>query len=248
MPEKSVELLASFPVEIADVQDARPPHVLICVHGIRDDGAWCNTATTALGEFLDTRIEIVCVRYDRVSSHGFLLGRNRSATRADVLQQIRYIASRFPESPMSVLCHSNGTKIIAELMGKFGFKFEWIFLLGSVCHIRDVDKLREIVKHPVNDAGTRDWWPIIAEATRPSMFGATGTCGFSRYPVVDRYFNYSHGGGITQDHINGWILPTLSTGSVRRSPHQPVKFKKHLAAYIRYAFLIIVLYCCFRLV
>jgi hypothetical protein len=235
MTDKIATLSPSFAVEAVEVlEDARPPHVLICVHGIRDDGAWCEASATALGDFLESRIEIVCVRYDRVSSYGFVLGRNRTEIRDDVISQIKYIRERFPESPLSVLCHSNGTKIIAEIILKLDFKLEWIFLCGSVCHIRDVNSLREISQFPINDAGINDWWPILAEALRPSLFGATGVGGFHRFPVRDRAFPYYHGGALTEEHIRNWVFPTLATGKVLKTPALDIGFKKHAPTYIRY--------------
>jgi hypothetical protein len=234
-----VILSASFFVDVAAVDDARPPHVLICIHGIRDDGAWCNSTATALGDFLDSKIEIICVRYDRVSSYGFILGRNRDAIKLDVIDQINFVKRSFPESPISVLAHSNGTKVLAEIIPDLDFELEWIFLCGSVCHIRDVNNLRKVSRVPVNDVGTKDWWPIIAEALRPSMFGATGTNGFYRFPVKDRFFAYYHGQGTNEEHIQNWILPTLATGRVRNTAAINFRTKKHAATYIRYSLIML---------
>jgi len=235
MSDKLIELPASFEVQQVGVEDSRPPHVLICIHGIRDDGAWCDTTAVALGEFLNSNVEIVCVRYDRVSSWRLLIGHDRSEIRRDILQQIAHIVSKYPGSPISILCHSYGTKVVAELIANADTQFEWVFLSGSVCHILDVNELRTVLRQPVNDAGTRDWWPILAEAIRPFEFNATGACGFNRFPVIDRYHPYKHGGGITRQHIEQWILPILSTGRVQRIAPPPAnRYKKHVATYGRY--------------
>ena len=97
----------------------------------------------------------------------------------------------------------------------------------------DVKSLRTITNRPINDAGTKDWWPIWAETMRRSMFHATGANGFHKYPVIDRAFPYKHGDGIQQKHIENFILPSISTGRVLRTPILDAKFKKKFPLYVR---------------
>jgi hypothetical protein len=227
-----VELTPTFSVEVEEIADERPPHVLICVHGIRDDGAWCGLSTITPGRFLDGRIAITCVRYDRLSAWGFLFGRKHNEIQQDVIDQLNYIRSRFSDSLFSILCHSNGSKVVADIIDKISFQIEWIFLCGSVCHRRHIRSLRTINRDVVNDAGIKDWWPVLAEAFRPSVFQATGVFGFHQFPVQDRFFAYKHGDGIRREHIEAWILPTLATGAVQRTELMDVGFKKHIPIYI----------------
>jgi cellulose biosynthesis protein BcsQ len=234
---RALELRPSFEVEVLSVEDQRPPHVLICVHGIKDNAAWCEAVVTARGRFIDTRIEIVCVSYRRLSTLSFILGLRRQSIQADVLHQIEAIHKKFPDSPISILCNSSGTKIISEIMPIFSFKIEWIFLCGSVCRLEDISQLREIARYPVNDAATNDWWPILAESIRPGIFQATGVYGFHAFPVIERTFPYYHGEGMRRKHIERWILPTLVTGVVERTPIQDFGISKHLPVYIRRALL-----------
>lgn len=230
--DKVIELRSSFNIGVASVSDDRLPHILICIHGIRDDNAWCNQTRTAAGKFLDTTIEVACVRYDRLSSFGLILKRDRTAAQESVLNDINFIASKNPDSPISMLCHSNGTKIIAEILPRIKFNVEWVFLCASLCHLKDVPALRKS-KNTVSDASTKDWWPIWAEALRPSIFQATGVTGFNYYPIIDRSFPYGHGDGVNNEHIEKWIFPTISTGKVISHETADVGFKKHAAVYIR---------------
>jgi hypothetical protein len=239
--QRTVEIKPSFPVDVTAVEDARLPHVLICVHGIRDNAAWCNEAATIKGKFADTRFEIVCVTYPRLSSVTFILGRRkiREKVESDVLDQIQYIRKKYPKNMISILCHSSGTKIISDLKSKIKFKIEWIFLCGSVCRLSDVKNLRTIKRKIINDAATEDWWPILAEALRPSLFQATGVYGFHRFPVVERMFKYRHGDGTHRSHIEQWVLTTIANGIPERTEVYDVGFKKHIPVYLRRGLILI---------
>jgi hypothetical protein len=237
--ESTAELRPSFPVDASVVSDQRSPHVLICLHGIRDNAAWCTeaqseiiSASTTEG-FVQNDFIIACITYKRLSSFDFILGRKRLEIQHHVIAEINSIKKDYPESMISILAHSNGTKIIAEIIDKFDFKFEWIFLCGSVCHLNDVQKLRQINRYPVNDAATRDWWPIIAEAMRKSLYQATGVYGFNTHPILDRLFSYKHGGATRRQHIGRWILPALSKGAPERTKFRDVGWKKHAPTYLR---------------
>lgn len=199
------ELIPKFQIDVTDVDadgelveiiDERPPHVLVCVHGIRDDGNWGNIAATAIGGLADTKVEIVCVRYDRVSSFGFLLGNGRNKNNIDVIDQLSFIRNKFPDSLISIICHSNGTKLVSEIIQALTFEIEWLFLCGSVCTTADVRTLRIARRYPVNEIASKDWWPLIAETLAPKRFQSTGSTGFNMYPIVDRLFPYNHGGAI----------------------------------------------------
>lgn len=235
--DKVVELGSSFDIGVASVTDDRLPHILICVHGIRDDNAWCNQTRTAAGKFLDTKIEVACVRYDRLSSFGLILKRDRTDVQRSVLRDINFIISEYPDHPISLLCHSNGTKVIAEILPSIESEIEWIFLCASICHLKDVPVFRVPNKKTVSDASTKDWWPILAEALRPSTFQATGVTGFNCYPIIDRSYPYKHGGGVNNKHIEKWIFPTISTGKVIAHATEDIGFKKHTPIYIRRAIL-----------
>lgn len=245
--ERLTELQPSFDVTVFSVEDRRPPHVLVCVHGMRDNGAWCSEveaaesiAVTAPGRFVDTRFVIACASYDRQSTVDFLLGLRRSSIQAQVLDRIRSIREQYSSSPISILCHSNGTKVVADLMSSFNFKVEWLFLCGSVCRLDDVRELRKVTQRPVNDAAPNDPWPILAEVVRPGLYKATGVFGFHCAPVIERMFRYyRHGGGTGRAHIEKWVLPTIVTGAVERTLVPDLGWRKHLPTYLRRTFQVI---------
>lgn len=236
--DKVIELRSSFDVGVASVRDGRLPHILICIHGIRDDNAWCNQTRTAAGKFLDTTIKVACVRYKRLSSFDLILNRDRTAVQESVRKDIEFIISQHPDSPISLLCHSNGTKVIAEVLPSIRSEIDWIFLCASLCHLDDVPSLRVSKKQTVSDAATKDWWPILAEALRPSIFQATGVTGFNCYPIIDRSFAYNHGDSVNIKHIEKWILPTIATGKIIAHDTTDVGYRKHMPIYIRRAILL----------
>lgn len=214
--------------------NATPMHVLVCVHGIRDDGAWGSAIKIAVQSgFVPTDITVVSARYDRVSSAGFIVGYKHKKNCDDLLSQLSQIRQDFPESFISIICHSSGTKVIVDIAHRITFPIEWIFLCGSVCRASDADKLRLRRRGLVNDAGTEDWWPIIAESLRPSRFSATGVGGFNRHPVIDRWFRYRHGDGLTQKHVDEWVIPTIINGRVRLVIPIDIGYKKHMPVLLR---------------
>ena len=227
-------------VEISSTPSTGAPHVLVCVHGIRDDGSWGSAAKISVKSGLfDNSITVLSARYDRVSSIGFILGYRHAQNCDDLVTQLHQIRSDYPSSYISVICHSNGTKVFADISRRLEFEIEWIFLCGSVCRVRDAEKFLLRNRQTVNDAGTLDWWPVVAEALRPSLFGATGVGGFHRHPITDRWFRYHHGGGVTLKHINEWIIPTLVTGRVVEVAPIEIGFKKQMPTWLR-RFIIIV--------
>jgi hypothetical protein len=209
-----------------------PPHVLIAIHGMRDDPSWASQIINDLGYFNDTII-IAPINYGRLNVIDFLLGRLDDWIDEFILARIADIHRRHPNSPLSIMCHSNGTKSLARVIGKLTIPIEYVFLCGSICHYRDVTELTKVQRRPINDCGLRDPWPIVAATIRPNKFSATGVSGFHSFPVIDRQFGFSHAGALTKKHFDHWILPTIIEGKVRDTRRKRTDFLFHLPTYAR---------------
>jgi hypothetical protein len=199
---------------------------------MRDDPSWASRIINDLGYFNDTII-IAPINYGRLNAIDFLIGRLDNSIDEFITSRIYDIHRRHPDSPLSIMCHSNGTKSVARIIGKLELPIQYVFLCGSICHTRDVSELTKVQRRPINDCGLRDPWPIIAAIIRPKKFSATGVVGFHAYPVIDRQFGFSHAGALTKKHFDAWILPTIVEGKVRDTKRKSTGFLFHLTFYGR---------------
>lgn len=235
MPEKTFELSSQFNITVADVEDERPPHIVIALHGIRDNSSWSYELIPHASPFEDTII-IAPVSYERLGTTRFILNLFMGAIDRRVIKRINRVHDLHPNSPISIMCHSNGTKILARVLNKLEFEPEYIFLVGSVCHLNDCDNFTAR-RRVVNECGVNDRYPVIAETIRPSVFGATGVFGFNNYPIIDRQFPYDHSNALSRSHFEEWIIPIITTGKVRKTEYLSPRYSKHFSRYIRTYFL-----------
>ena len=90
-----------------------------------------------------------------------------------------------------MIAHSFGTFVIAHLIRKdFAIKFHRVIFCGSVVQYGfPFEQIQERFSKPIiNEVGTRDIWPAIAESVTIG-YGSAGTYGFRRPLVRDRWHN-----------------------------------------------------------
>lgn len=242
-------LSANFDVHVAEVKDDRPAHIVIALHGIRDDSSWSYELLENLSHFEDKLI-IAPVSYGRVSTFSFLANINSRKVDNKVSKRMNSVKKIHPNSPISILCHSNGTKILSRVLENLDFIPEYIFTIGSVCHQDDCDKF-VVNRRMVNECGIKDIYPIIAETIRPDLFGSTGVFGFNNYPIMDRHFVYSHSDGLAREHFEKYLIPIIINGKIERIEAKKSKIPKHTSYYVRrfaiFVFFIFALYVLYRI-
>lgn len=226
------ELAPTFDVGEVLLPSVQPRHLLLCLHGIRDDSSFATLSEEVAGRFAGTRIEVVPIRYRRLGMADACSDRDLSARVKDVVQQIDYVVAANPGCLFSVLCHSFGTRMLAMALGRADFRFEWVFLCSSVVRVEAVDAYRSASNRIVNDAATRDRVPIVAEAVRPSVYQATGVYGFHRFPVKERLFDYGHSDSVGRAHLVEWVFPALANGILPPAPPRDWGNHKHLPTYL----------------
>lgn len=212
-----------------------PEHVLFSLHGIRDDGSWA-ADPILIGRFFNLKLRVVQVRYRRISTWMLVLGLFAEEVRQSVVGDIRKLLADFPDAHCSIICHSNGTKVFSDIANEFSGVFKYFFYVGSICHHDDARRLHDVPKRRVlNDCGCKDYWPFLAAVVRPDTFGVTGVCGFNwGHKILDRYFPFGHGGGVTYEHIDRQILPVVRHGRPPLSTHRCNGLCKHAPIYLRY--------------
>lgn len=199
-------------------ETARPVRtdVAILVHGIRDFGLWQDTVRTALEE---AGFTVETTNYGRFNLIRFLLPmqwQRKYAIRA-VAHQLRIVSHLHPGKRVSVIAHSFGTYVIACLLrDNFEIRFHRIIFCGSVLPFDfPFEKVLDKFERPLlNEVGTADIWPAIAESVTVG-YGSAGSYGFNRPLVHDRRHNgAAHGYFLEREFATKFWVPFLDRGAI----------------------------------
>jgi pimeloyl-ACP methyl ester carboxylesterase len=207
--------------ESLDPASDSPPHVVILVHGIRTRGQWY---IAVRDELTRAGFAVELTNYGRFDLIRFLapIPWFRAMAVAHVERDIRAAMVTHDVRSVSVIAHSFGTFITAWILRKkFDITFRQIIFCGSVVKFsfpfEQHTRFRDAV---VNEVGTRDVWPILAESVTWG-YGSTGAFGFSRPRVFDRYHRgVSHSAFLNAEFCRRWWIPVLQ-GSKPQTHDQP---------------------------
>ena len=199
-------------------------HVVILVHGIRDRALWQNSIRDTLE---DEGFKVAPSNYDRFSLFKFLLPFPvfRSQAIKEVSKQVTIVKHRNHHADM-VIAHSFGTYVISELMKeRFEVKFHRIIFCGSVVPYNfEYEQITDRFSEPIlNEVGTRDPWPAIAESVTTG-YGSAGSYGFKRGGdlVRDRWHNGAgHGFFLNPSFCKDYWVPFLEDGTIVEAAKKP---------------------------
>jgi hypothetical protein len=186
------------------------------VHGIRDYALWQDSIRLTLE---DAGFKAEPTNYDRFNLIKFLLPIRffRRQAIEDVCNQIKIVVYNNPNTPISVIAHSFGTFVFSHLMKEsFDMKFHRVILCGSVVPYNfRYEQIQNRFSEPIiNEVGTRDIWPAIAESIT-SGYGSAGTYGFRRPLVRDRWHNGAgHGYFLDSTFCKKYWIPFLRDGEI----------------------------------
>src|SRR5688500_7592203 len=192
------------------------PHLVILVHGIRDIARWQNE----VGRALETEGFIVeHTSYGRLNLLAFLapIGYFRKKAAARVWTDIQHARMLHPEADVSIIAHSFGTFVVTRILKEqFALQLNRLLLCG--CVVRYDFPFEQIqnrfIPPLVNDVGTADPWPAMAESLTTG-YGSAGTFGFNRPGVRDRYHNgKNHGHFLNAEFAKTYWAPFLRDGTV----------------------------------
>jgi tetratricopeptide (TPR) repeat protein len=224
-------------------------HVVVLVHGIRDFALWQSRVRDCLEE---VGFAVELTNYGRLNLIEFLapLAYFRRKAIDSIVRQLRIIATTHPNARISIIAHSFGTYVVANILkDEFGFEFHRIIFCGSVLkHSFNLEASTDKFTSVLNEVGTRDVWPAMAESVTVG-YGSAGTYGFRRAPVRDRWHNEAaHGYFLDPEFCRKFWVPYLLEGIVvpaSKEPEDPkgwvrvisiVKIKYLLAAAVALAF------------
>ena len=196
--------------------------VIVLVQGILSRGHWQTVIKTELkraGFFVES------TNSGWVDFFSFFLPirwlRNRPAFR--VWRDLLAIKDDYPESRMSVLAHSFGTFIVGQLFkSQPEFRVERLAFCGSI--LPDdfpFADYRTRYARILNDVGCKDPWPALG-ASSTWGYGPTGTYGFNRPSIQDRWHRHlGHRGFLKPEFCRDFWIPFFSDGEVVSGDHDP---------------------------
>jgi hypothetical protein len=211
--EVSRDLKPVNPTELANAAPVTSPHVIVLVHGIRTNGDWFEMVAEELAKH--PGVTVHKIRYRELQTLEFLFPfRTRDRAVKKVWDELSNIIAK-QAGPVSVIAHSFGTYAIGSLLeNEAGLRLFRILFCGSVLTqdfswVNSGGKIGDCV---VNDCGTKDIWPILAQATTWG-YGASGVAGFGT-PVIDRFFPFRHGDFFSREFVNKYWIPFIITGDI----------------------------------
>ena len=198
-------------------------HVIILIHGIRTWALWQNSIRRALES---QGFIVQPTNYGYFDLPRFLLPWQPFSGKVvdDIKKQIRHTLFMNKVTSCSIIAHSFGTFIFARILQDCtDLDFKRIVFCGSVVRykFRFEEYSRRFKQPLVNEVGTRDFWPAIAEAVTIG-YGSAGTYGFRRPAVRDRWHNgKSHSAFLNQAFCTKYWVPFLHNGEFIDNDEEP---------------------------
>ena len=207
--ERNLEIVPTVVADTTSDEDTSDRHIAIAIPGIRTDGTWVDSASTRVKRW-ERPIEILKVGPELISTWNLFSRIGTERIKSKIRADVQNIVIKYGEShSISVICHSMGAALFAEILNDVDYKFDKIILLGSVCHRQHALTISKNCNYFMNQCGTQDRWPIIAEAVNWIKYSATGTVGFKRHYSNDTFFDNDHATCTEQPHMDSYVIPLL---------------------------------------
>jgi hypothetical protein len=197
-----------------------PPkkHIVVLIHGIRTFAPWQELLSSELRRISD--IDVIPLKYEFFNGFSFwcpFFTRTRPISR--ILNELVEIKNTYPDAHISIVAHSFGTYIISKiLMNERFLAVHRVQLCGSIIPSRyQWNKVKpKISGSIINDAGTRDYWPLLAKVFSWG-YGPSGLFGFGTTYVNDNFYDCGHSDYFNDFHIKNYWIPFLVDGQFVQS-------------------------------
>jgi hypothetical protein len=199
---------------LGETSSSAPPetvHVIILLHGIRTRAFWYDLVRPILSEI--DGIVVKPLGYDYFSAFRLVFPFFRHGPANKIAENIRAIEAGLQRQNkrvrLSVIAHSFGTYTIASILQRTAdIDLHHLVLCGSVLPKGlDFGNLgRKIHGRLVNDAGSKDIWPVMAKIATFG-YGPSGTFGFENGTIEDRYHDFTHSDFFAEAFIREYWFP-----------------------------------------
>jgi hypothetical protein len=206
----------------AETDNADIKEVVLLVHGIRDFAEWEQKVSPILERIPYTRVPPLS--YGRFDAFRFWFPIwTRETPVKKLLWRIRFARDKFPTAKLSVIAHSFGTYAIGQILRENpDIRLHRLILCGAILPSEfRWDQIRySVATEIINDCGTRDIWPVLAQSTTFG-YGSSGRFGFGSPGVRDRYHDFGHGGFFEDNFVTNYWLPWFRSGNFVKSKAPP---------------------------
>lgn len=193
-------------------------HYVVLIHGIRTHAEWQERLAERLNHVENVKAFPIGYGYFDVFKFWCPLW-TRKAPVERILREIRTLKTQDPNARISIVAHSFGTYIVSKILAnETDIKIHRLQLCGSIISpkYRWDQVISRITGNTVNDAGTKDIWPIMASALSWG-YGASGVFGFKTVNVKDRYHDCGHSDFFSDNHMTKYWVPLIIDGQVVKS-------------------------------
>lgn len=210
----------SYFAEATDIQAKGPPHsdefgaILILLHGAGSVGEWTKEIKH-YSDLSENPIKIEPLYIGRIPRIETTIFDNVDRYVTSLGEYISNVYNRNPGKNISIACHSFGSYILSKCR-EFpeGFRFEKVFLLGSIVKRDDVIFLRGMSGEIICDTTTHDYISCCLEAYAQARFERTSVIGINNgIGVINRQFKGGHKHTIKIPHFRDHIFPYILPGS-----------------------------------
>jgi pimeloyl-ACP methyl ester carboxylesterase len=232
----------------AGEKDAAPENaqrLIILVHGIRTRAEWQGRLRHLFEA--DGRTSVESLGYGYFDAFRFLCPLwTRQGPVKEILRKVRDALNRHRDERKEVIfvAHSFGTFILSKILSENpDICPDRVLLCGSIIsRTYQWDALPNRPQIVVNEAGSRDIWPILAKSVTWG-YGYTGTFGFQTTGVRDRFHDLSHSDyfkdGFAEEYWVPWIRDKVLKPSSYETGNRPATpFYKNLLAFVPLKYLI----------
>ncbi|MCA0275239.1 MAG: hypothetical protein LCH86_04460 [Proteobacteria bacterium] len=195
--------------------------VVLLIHGIRTAAWWQSRIAWVIEQ--QTAATVIPIKYGYFDILRFWcpLGLCRSGPIEKLRQQIEGVANTYKDRPLIIFAHSYGTYALTRVIDQNPFfRFDRVILCGSIVpSTYDWRKVHDQIKGDekrdavVNECGTRDIWPVLAQSITWG-YGATGTYGFGTFNVRDRFHNLAHSEFFSNEFVEKHWIPLVQGDKV----------------------------------
>jgi hypothetical protein len=209
------ELAAGF----ESLDDPLPPkHVVFVLHGIWSRGRWFQFANYVFNEYTGV-IRIERLDYGLSGLWQFLFSLDLNRRGEYIVDQVADYLGSFDtaNTTVSFMAHSFGSQMLFQVIERIArtVSIKYIVLFGSIVRPTMVRPHLRKCQRIINQCGTRDIVPILAESVRPCKYNATGTYGINLPHVANRFFNVGHFGCTSIAHLKQHIVPIFINNQLR---------------------------------
>ena len=252
LPAEAQEPALTLVSTIVDISEEGAPspnarRLVILVHGILTRAEWQGRIRNLLEADGQTDVEALVYGYFDVFR--FLCPViTRRGPIAEIERNIRdALKLHSADGELVFVGHSFGTYILGKILSERpDITPDRVLLCGSILSRKfRWDKLPNRPHGVLNEVGSRDIWPILANSTTWG-YGSTGTFGFKTAGVRDRYRNCAHSdyfkAGFAEEYWLPWVVAgNLVPSLLETGTHPPTPCFKNLLELLPIKYILILL-------